>query len=1018
MYYKLLCFLLCSFSFSSIAQEIRTINYHGMETSIKEGILSKTLKRDSSLLSNGNRVGMMTDANYEYFSNTNNGVNIPFASIKDASNVYITGTSSNPNNPKGNFVTIKVDDNGNILWEAREETDLYSVEFGTVITVDAIGNPIVSGVNWNGDNMDIKTIKYDASNGNIIWQHTFGGVANGLDTPTAIGIDNAQNIVIAGVSYTGQGVSFFTLKYNNDGSLLWSATDTNYTTNTWNEPLDIAIDSNNNILVSGYGYDTNLKQGYYSISYDSMGVENWRNLFIYNDQGTTTNSIARGNTFDANGNSYVTGTFDTFFNKMGTIKYDSIGNIVWTKTFEYDGDFTDAYNIHANSDGNLYVSGRHFGDFYEDGVVLLSYDENGVNNWSYTSNGIADPQKVYFEFVSNSEIFISSIGIDQTTFEQRIDIYKLNDTGVLIEETNYIIPFSSFGGIVTLINVDITVDNANLVSWSFYSNNGDVFEFSKLPLNTSTLEWSEIFSSTATKMQILSTVNDSNNNIYIAGQYGTIVNNEYIENFQIVKYNDVGQVEWQKTYNQDNGNSSNGIFIGVDNSDNIIVCLIPYDFEDQFIRLKKYDSQGNLLWETEKDYFNANIYEMFFDDSDNIYFAGTSLQEQTASNAIFTISKFSSSGNEVWTTFHESSETSDNLYALNSGNVDTNGNIYVTGHLGAGDFINQNINLVLIKLAADGSFQWLSPVTIDNNNSSGVEVILNESDDIDIYVAGYSEDSSTFREAMVLKFNSSGVNQWISSYTETDRTVSPYTIKQLSSGNIIMSSYSLSPFDGSNRIAIVNFDNDGNQVWFANSEVNHFYRDMHVDDSDNIYVLNQMYETTIPKRIFYSGGPFTIGSLLLIDEFGNSSEEFFVGPELSPYNPNSLNPLNDGRLIIGGNISHEMDVFEGLYFFESKHDVLGIDEVTSPDKKNNWLGQNYPNPSITNTSIPFYLRHSSNVNFKIYDYQGRRIMAIDDQFYPIGNNVLDVNISNLQSGLYFYTMEIGNFSTTRKMIVK
>ncbi len=37
---------------------------------------------------------------------------------------------------------------------------------------------------------------------------------------------------------------------------------------------------------------------------------------------------------------------------------------------------------------------------------------------------------------------------------------------------------------------------------------------------------------------------------------------------------------------------------------------------------------------------------MFFDDSDNIYLAGTSLQEQTDSNLIFTISKFSASGNE------------------------------------------------------------------------------------------------------------------------------------------------------------------------------------------------------------------------------------------------------------------------------------------------------------------------------------------------------------------------------------
>ena len=1015
MYYKLLCFLLYFISYSSIAQEVQTKNYFGMETSMTEGILSKVSNINNSQRSNVNINNVMTDSDYAYFSNTNNGVNIPFASINDESNVYITGTTSNPDNPKGDFVTIKVDDNGNILWEAREETDLYSVEFGTVIALDALGNPIVSGVNWNGDNMDIKTIKYDASNGNIIWQHTFNGIANGLDTPTAISLDNAQNIVVTGVSYTGQGMSFLTLKYNNNGALLWTAADANYTPNTWNESLDISIDSNNNILISGFSYDSNLMQGYYSISYNSMGIENWRNLYIYNDQGALTNSIARGNTIDANGNSYVTGTFNTSNNKMGTIKYDLNGDLVWAETFEYDGDLTDAYQIYANSVDNIFVSGIHSGGFSEDGVVLVSYDENGVNNWDYTSDAIVNPQNIYFEFISDSEIFISSFGMDQTTFEQRIDIYKLNETGDLIGETNYIIPFSPFGGFVNLINIDVNIDNAKIVSRSFYSNNGDVFEIGKLPLDANTTEWSEIFASTSTKMTMLSSVNDSNNNVYVAGQYGTIVNNEYFENFQIVKYNDLGQVEWQKNYNQDNGNPSNGIIINVDTSDNIIVYLVPNGYEDQSIRLKKYDPQGNLLWETEKEYFNPNLYQLFLDDSDNIFLAGTSLQEQADSNKIFTISKFSSSGNEEWTTFQESSEINDNIYALNSGKVDTDGNIYITGHIGEGDWFNQNINLVLMKLSNDGSFQWLSPMSIDNHNSSGIEVLLNDTDDI--YVTGYSVGSTFLREAIVLKFNSDGLNQWLSSYTETDRSISPYTIKQLASGNVIISGYSLSP-EGSNRIAIVNFDNDGNQVWSANSEVNRFYRDMYVDDSDNVYILNQASDTTYPNRNFYSPSAFTVASLFLLDEFGNSSEEFFVGPELSTYQPISLNPLNDGRLLIGGSVSHEMNVFEGLYFFETQHEVLGIDEVTSPDIKHNWLGQNYPNPGNTNTSIPFYLTYSSNVNFKIYDHQGRRIMTIDDQFYPIGNNVLDLNISNLQTGLYFYSMETDTFSFTRKMIVK
>ena len=96
--------------------------------------------------------------------------------------------------------------------------------------------------------------------------------------------------------------------------------------------------------------------------------------------------------------------------------------------------------------------------------------------------------------------------------------------------------------------------------------------------------------------------------------------------------------------------------------------------------------------------------------------------------------------------------------------------------------------------------------------------------------------------------------------------------------------------------------------------------------------------------------------------------------------------------------------------------------------QNSTLLQNYPNPFNPETWIPFNLSKEADVSVMIYDANGRLVRNLalgrkdagvytdkDRAIYWDGKSDAGEDVS---SGVYFYTMKAGEFSATRKMIVK
>lgn len=99
-----------------------------------------------------------------------------------------------------------------------------------------------------------------------------------------------------------------------------------------------------------------------------------------------------------------------------------------------------------------------------------------------------------------------------------------------------------------------------------------------------------------------------------------------------------------------------------------------------------------------------------------------------------------------------------------------------------------------------------------------------------------------------------------------------------------------------------------------------------------------------------------------------------------------------------------------------------IGSMTEVDDKNGVptkfeLIQNYPNPFNPTTVISYQLPTSSNVKIAVYDVLGKEIAVLIDSEKPAGKYQTSFNAPNLSAGLYFYTIQAGEFKSTKKMIL-
>lgn len=225
---------------------------------------------------------------------------------------------------------------------------------------------------------DAFLLKY-AANGALVWQRTYGTVADELNSGAESGIDVAVAPDNSGVVVLGnyRDGNIFLAKFNTDGALIWDL--------TWGGNQEgasaIAIAPNGTIYVTGATFDFGIGQGdAFLLSFAPTGTLNWQRTW-----GGDSFDVPRGVAVSTDGNIFITGdtgnsAFLVKFSPDGTLGLQREWGVVGKAGIPND-DQTFASGIAAAPDGGVFVVGDTAGTGFNPNLVAARFDSGGNFVW-------------------------------------------------------------------------------------------------------------------------------------------------------------------------------------------------------------------------------------------------------------------------------------------------------------------------------------------------------------------------------------------------------------------------------------------------------------------------------------------------------------------------------------------------------------------------------------------------------------------------------------------------------------
>ena len=240
-------------------------------------------------------------------------------------NFYATFIGANDQATEQNFVTMKLDTSGNIVWKKIFDGPGSGVDMSGGLLLDQDLNPIVIGYS-DSLNYDMLIVKYDSS-GQQLWNTRYAGTGNGWDIPHDAVCDSQNNIYVTGRSDDSTNVSdCFTLKLDSIGNILWTSRYiSNYTGFPYSIGNSLTLDNFGHLIVAGEALDSNGKFNILVLVYDSIGNTLFTDVY-HQPTGNINGAFAADVVADDHGSFYVTGHADSQSNSEDfvTMKYTDI----------------------------------------------------------------------------------------------------------------------------------------------------------------------------------------------------------------------------------------------------------------------------------------------------------------------------------------------------------------------------------------------------------------------------------------------------------------------------------------------------------------------------------------------------------------------------------------------------------------------------------------------------------------------------------------------------------------------
>jgi len=108
---------------------------------------------------------------------------------------------------------------------------------------------------------------------------------------------------------------------------------------------------------------------------------------------------------------------------------------------------------------------------------------------------------------------------------------------------------------------------------------------------------------------------------------------------------------------------------------------------------------------------------------------------------------------------------------------------------------------------------------------------------------------------------------------------------------------------------------------------------------------------------------------------------------------------------------------DGVWYRPLSEMVTGITVIHPQSPTQFLLKQNYPNPFNPSTVISYQIASLDKVCLKVYDLLGREISTLVNEVKSAGSYTVTFNALNLPSGVYFYRLQTGTFTETKKLVL-
>lgn len=600
---------------------------------------------------------------------------------------------------------------GDLVWEAtyRGRPEEYR-ETPITLVVDGTGNCYVLSASLSVvQRVEYATIKYSAA-GEELWVARYGGQEDEHAYPRAMALSSDGFIYVTGSVRAEGRDPATTLKYSQDGGLLWARSFEGM------EPMGLAADGTGGVCITGRGNggaDEGDNQGdAVTVKYSGAGDELWARSEegdIFSSEWPPRVGIdAEDNLFVSWIQEHPETGYDTH-----TVKYDPSGIPVWSSRYNGSGSYNDYLRTMAvDPRGRVVLSCTSaISTAPYVGHATVAYDENGESNWVLEAR---DPTDVFEEpagLAVDGEGHIYLAG-KSSGLETRADYLtvKYNPRGEEIWRRRFGLP-----GILE-----------------------------ERPCGTGV---------------------DSEGNVYVSGTGRDGVQDHYLT----VKYDPAGELIWSVLHEDPEIGGETAQDMAVDPQGNVYITGNGYHEARLSYVTVKYGPDGERDWRAllrcPGETFSGCFPEALIVGSDgSVYVTGHGGELGTC----YTV-KYAPDGRELWV--HEYGNPDRTREQPRALCIDREGNVCVAGvsYLPYGEGFEGSGDVFIFALSPGGEVVWDVTYTGPGRHDDGVRGLAADGDG-NVYVAGTSIMDDDAQACVTLKLDGRGSTLWEARYTHGTRT--------------------------------------------------------------------------------------------------------------------------------------------------------------------------------------------------------------------------------------------------------